>query len=430
MTVNATTPEKPRPHEVFTPGRIPIRPRNVYANRGKAEIDFAKALERGLVPLVFGEYGVGKTSMARYVLREDEASNRLVNVESVANKSMDDVFAQCLEQLGYTVEIKRTTAVARSSSSDEGGEMTGGFPFLSAKFASKDTKASGATTSTETQLVVTSPTDSKMIQICEAEGLVLLLDELHKADEKFAAELSEFIKAYGNANCQRFRVALLGTSADASKLVKADPGIDRLLTEVRLGALSEPEASYVITTGMRELEIHVDREVEDKLVRTAVGSPSILQYLCLEVAEHAGARYPQVASLLDVAEASAQYVNTKEARLYRIYSQAIETIGPLRYRKQILRAMSEIDTEYATMDDIRDRVSANVGRTIESTALSGPLRDLKQAQYGPVLSDVERPDGSGRVVNYTTFVDPSMKAFVRMQVARDDEGAQGSVKGP
>lgn len=46
------------PNDVFTPGQIPIRPTNVYAARGDSEALFRKALTRGMIPVIYGEYGV------------------------------------------------------------------------------------------------------------------------------------------------------------------------------------------------------------------------------------------------------------------------------------------------------------------------------------------------------------------------------------
>ena len=85
--------------------------------------------------------------------------------------------------------------------------------------------------------------------------------------------------------------------------------------------------------------------------------------------------------------------------------------------------MAECEDEYVTMEMIRDRVSACVGKSIPSTAISGPLRSLKEEQFGSVLSDVGKPDGTGRLTNYTTFRDPALKAFIRLQVLREGEGA-------
>lgn len=414
-----------RPSDVFTPGKLPIRPTNVYAARGDAERQFTKALDRAMIPVVFGEYGVGKTSMARYALRDVDEAGLLVNIESVADKSLNDVFSRCLEKLGYTVRTKKIDGVSQNKTHEQSAEAEAGAGgWLKAIVASKRASSTGSTQQIEEEFVVTSPTDSKLIEICEAAGVVLLIDELHRASGAFAADLSKFIKSYGNANCHRFKVVLLGTSSDASRLVSSDPGIDRLILEVHLKAMTDPESQYVVTKGMSDLGIKVDDSTVNRLVRTSVGSPSILQYLSLEVAESAFGRTPRRALDSDVQDALRAFVETKMARLYKAYIAAVESVGELRYRKQILRAMAECEDEYVTMELIRTKVTDFIGREIPSTALSGPLRDLKEDRYGAVLGDVERPDGAGRLTNYTTFKDPALKAFIRLQLLRESEARE------
>lgn len=410
------------PNDVFTPGQLPIHPTNIYAARGSAEELFNKTIRRGMIPVVYGEYGVGKTSMARYALREKETQGLLVNIESVADQSFEAVFTRCLEKLGYSVTIKTISgeiSTATHEQSGQAGISAGGF--INSLVASKRTKSSSNTQQTEEQLIVTSPTDSRVIEICESAGVALLIDELHRATPEFTANLSKFIKSFGNANCKKFRIILLGTSSDASRLVSSDPGIDRLIQEVHLKSMTNQESEYIITKGMKSLGINIDERTTERLVKTSVGSPSILQYLCLEVAEEAFPRVPRNASLPDVQRAVDSFVETKAARLNKAYISAIESTGEIRYRKQILRAMAECDDEYVTMEMIKEKVSIYLGRDIPSTSLSGPLRDLKDNRYGPVLSDVDRPDNVDRLINYTTFKDPALKAFVRLQVLRDTE---------
>jgi hypothetical protein len=409
------------PNDVFTPGTLPIGPTNVYAARGEAEQLFRKALRRAMIPLIYGEYGVGKTSMARYVLKDASSTNRLVNIESVADKTFDEVFSQCLEKLGYATTTKRVAADTATKTHEQSGQAEANVGWLKAIVASKRSKTNSSTQQVEEQVVVTSPTDSRVIELCDKAGLVLLLDELHRATPEFTTDLAKFLKSYGNASCRQFRVVLLGTSSDASKLVASDPGIDRLLQEVHLKAMSEDEATFVVEKGMADLAIKVAEPVMNRLVRTCVGSPSILQYLALEVAEAAFDRDPREAVAADVEDALKAFVETKEGRLNGAYSAAIENVGEVRYRKQILRAMAECEDEYVTMEMLRTSVSAVLGREVPSTALSGPLRDLKEERYGAVLRDVERPDRGGRVANYTTFKDPSLKAFIRLQVLREHE---------
>lgn len=410
------------PNDVFTPSRLPIRPTNVYATRGETEALFLKTLERGMIPVVFGEYGVGKTSMARYALRHKDGAGLLVNVESVADKSLEDVFSRCLEKLGYTVKTKRTDASSQTRSREQSGQAEAGpIGLFKAIVASKRSQSSSATSQVEEQFVVTSPTDSRIIEICEQAGVALLIDELHRASPAFTADLSKFIKTVGNANCQRFKVVLLGTSSDASRLVSSDPGIDRLIQEVHLKSMTDAEGRYVVSKGMADLAIRIDEPIIDRIVRTSVGSPSILQHLSLEVAEAAFQRNPRICILDDVQAALTAFVETKEARLYRSYVAAVESVGEFKYRKQILRAMAECEDEYVTMEMIRTKVSEYLENETPSTTLSGPLRQLKEERYGPVLNDVERPDGVGRLTNYTTFKDPALKAFIRLQLLREAE---------
>lgn len=293
--------------------------------------------------------------------------------------------------------------------------------WFKAMIASKRTATDGGTNVTEEQFSVTSPTDSKLIEICEKAGVVLLLDELHRATPEFSADLAKFIKSYGNANCHEFKLVLLGTAADANKLVSSDPGIDRLLQEINLTSMSESESTFVVEQGMRSLGIQIENKIKSGLVRTSVGSPSILQYLSLELAEAAFDRDPRKVLSDDLQAALKTFVETKEARLYKSYVAAVESVGEFRYRKQILRAMAECEDEYVTMEIIRNNVCTYLGRDVPSSALSGPLRDLKDERYGAVLSDVDKPDKDGRLANYTTFKDPGLKAFIRLLLHRELE---------
>ena len=104
------------PAEVFTPGRPPVRQNNVYVGRGEAEKSLEKALSRSYIPVVFGEFGVGKTSLARHVLAEAEQAGRLVNVETVSGCTFRSVIEQLLEAIGYRVDanVSRTTSSTKS----------------------------------------------------------------------------------------------------------------------------------------------------------------------------------------------------------------------------------------------------------------------------------------------------------------------------
>jgi Holliday junction resolvasome RuvABC ATP-dependent DNA helicase subunit len=186
---------------------------------------------------------------------------------------------------------------------------------------------------TEEEFLLTSPTDSRILKECDGARLILLIDEIHQATSQFADELAKFLKSYANANCRGFKIVLLGTSSDAVSLVRRDPGINRLIQEVQLRPLTDKESAALITKGMEALGLSITPEAIAKLIRTSVGSPNILQYLCLEIAEKGVARNSRFVSVADVDNALDEYVNGKQAVLHRVYLRAIESVGKMKLSK-------------------------------------------------------------------------------------------------
>ena len=178
--------------------------------------------------------------------------------------------------------------------------------------------------------------------------------------------------------------------------------------------MSESEAEEIITTGFERLDMQVNNEVVNALKTYSVGSPFVMQFLCLEVAERCRNITEVAPTIDDVKFALATYARRKAQRLIREYRATIETVGEKRYRKQILTAMANSDDEYVTMEYLVDQVSAALGVNVPSTALSGPLRQLKTEKYARILRDVENPAGGGRLTNYSGFTDPAMKSIIRM----------------
>ncbi|MEZ4263212.1 MAG: ATP-binding protein [Polyangiaceae bacterium] len=406
------------PKDVFTPGRPPLARAEVYAHRGQPERDFALAIERGLVPIVHGEFGVGKTSLARHALLSAERAGRLVNVESASGKSFVDVIKTILEHLGYEVTRSRTAHTVETSTTTAGGEAGLALvPLLSAKLTSQRARASSKGETLVRELAVGAPTDSKVLELCERARLVLIVDELHAASPELLADLTAFVKAASNKPCKHFRVVLLGTARDATRLVKHDPGVDRIIVEIALTTLSEAESRSLVEEGMRALAVEVPPAVLDRAARVTAGSPALVQWVALEMAELAVKRTPRRVEEDDLQRAVANYVRTKAKRLERAYTAAAESTGARRYRKQILLAMAQLDDELVTTEALVAQVSKQLGEQVTSTSLSAPLRALKSDEHGEIVRDVEG-DARGRF----TFRDPSMRPFLRMREAGEREG--------
>ena len=401
---------RPQPHEVFTPGAPPLKEHNVYVSRDAAEKALNKYVQRHQVPVVWGEYGVGKTSLVKHFFQDAEKAGRLVYVASVAGLTLPEVFRAVLEHLNYSVEVSSSTA-------DTIG-VDGGFDLKVVKATAK-----GDNTDTRNrQLVVTSPTDVGMNNLMREQGLTVVLDEMHKAGDDLRAALVDWIKAT-RADPGKFNLVLVGTSTDAGRLVALDQGIDRYVKEMAVDLMTDDEARYIVDEGFRRLGLKVESELRERLVRSAAGAPTIVQALCLDAAESAVERSDGKDVLeADVKFAVSTYLKENTGRLYDHYFRAIETTGQRRYRKQILRAVAVTPMDYATMDDIRTGVSESLSEDIPAQSLSGPLRDLRKAEFGSILKDVDRDVSGQRIRNLTAFTDPMMKSFVRFMNNLDQTG--------
>ena len=174
-----------QPSDVFVPGKFPLGVSNIYANRGKPQDDFEKAVSRSFVPVVFGSYGVGKSSLSRFCAKPWEASKKLVYIETTYGKSLADILTRILEILGYEVTTETTTQTEREAGAEAGFGLEGGIlGYLKASIAGKMSRKRKKALGAKRQLVVKSPTDSKVLDLCEEAGLFLMLDEMHRASEK------------------------------------------------------------------------------------------------------------------------------------------------------------------------------------------------------------------------------------------------------
>ena len=404
------------PAQVFTPARAPLKETNVFVRRADAESELQSAVNQNDVPVIFGEFGVGKTSLALWYFRAESEEGRLVHYTNPENKSLDDVYRQALEHIGYAVDVSEdvTSKLSANAEAEVG--------FWSA-FKAKAGVSREMQDAVHRELVVRSPTDSAVLKVLEVERLVLLIDELHRADARFRSDLARLIKSLSDRGGDYPKLVVAGTSTQPELLVQMDKGVDRLIREVPVRPLTTQESKQVVVEGFAKLDLRVAEDLLGKVVSTAAGAPSLLHTICLEASTRALSRDALEVFDEDVDEAIKIVVSRHYHRLTGRYMKATNTMGVKRYRGKILQACAESDNDFITMEILVERVSTLVGEEVSRTRLSEPLRQLKSREYGEILADVARSDGEGRHYNLTVFSDPQMKAYVRFLLSLEARGA-------
>jgi nucleoside-triphosphatase THEP1 len=397
----------PKPSQVFTPTQLPLERHNAYVHRAEAEEKVERFLNRGQVPVVFGEYGVGKTTVVRKVLRDLGHEKNLIYVPSVAGRTMNDILRVVLERLGYKVDVEEVSTDSRTNT-------------VGAKLVVEGSLGETYGTTRLQKYAVQGPTDEKIGQLLRAAEVTLVVDELHRGSHEFRVDLADFIKTTHGQDSIWPQIVLIGTSVDSASLVANDPGIDRFVKELRVSPMTMPESRALVDAGFSTLGIQVGLGIRDLVTRTAAGAPSLLQSVCLDMAERALKSGRAALDEEDYRVAVKLYLEENGSRLAEAYTASIEHTGPKKYRKQILVAMSLIDDDFFELETIRKRIEERTGFSVEQTALSGPLRHLKEGSDS-ILQDVKRRDGD-RVYNVSAFRDPMMKSFIRFMNELEDQG--------
>lgn len=398
---------RPEPGEVFTPTKLPLGKTQVYAHRSLPEREIRTILSDGNVPVVFGEYGVGKTTVVRKFIQDQGEANREVYIATVSNKTMSDVIKVALEKLNYSIDVSES--LASTHSGKFGARLVANLNYEGTQTRSKSRS-----------FVVQAPTDDKVAGILRDEKIVLVLDELHRADDDFRSELADLIKTTKGQTSDYPKIVLIGTTLESASLVNEDPGINRFVKEARVRPMTPAEAREVVSVGFDRLKMTLSPELLQRTIRTAAGAPSLLQSLCRDMARSCLDDNRVTVETKDYKEAVQRYLRENGLRLAQYYTGAIEHTGQRRYRKQILIAMSHIDSEYVELEQIRAKIQERTGLRTDQTALSGPLRVLKEGK-GALLRDVQKRDGD-RLYNVSAFVDPMMKSFIRFHNEAEEQG--------
>lgn len=383
------------------------------ARRARLQGTIGSTLDAGLVPLLVGEYGVGKTTLAHQALRDVPTAGPIINIENARNQSLESILLRCLDEIG----VEEAASHSSSGGSETKLSLGAGVSITGLKLAlGRDDTSSSSTTSTWSS--------SRLGQLHQAVCLLnrskatLIVDELHRASEDFLEDLAAFIKSVYNSSDRTTRIVLVGTGSDATTLVRSDPGINRLLVEVEVPALPHAECLAFLDQAFTSLAIRANPETLTLLAARAAGSPSVLQHIAYEVARSAITREPRVAVTADVDAAMELYVERFGARLSRAYHEAIETRGTKQLRKNVLFCLAHTEAQFLSTRDLAGKVSRLLRlrghRASTSTAsLAKPLSQLKSEEFGSLLADVVRPNGS-RLRSHVTIRDPAMKAFIRM----------------
>src|ERR1051325_2795118 len=234
--------------KVFQP-RTPITTKELFAGRWTQLTEVSDAVNQpGLHAVIFGERGVGKSSLANvihptiYVLDNEEGrqSERLV-VKAVANTG--DTFSKIWHRL-----------------------------FVDLRWPDRFDEDKLASTREAFSLGDELSVDDVRRVVSATNGAVFIVDEFDQASRDVSKAFTELIKALSDL-CVDTTIVLVGVSDTVSHLIADHGSIDRAITQVPLKRMKPEELRQIIQKAETALQITFDEDAAKLVCHMSQGLP-------------------------------------------------------------------------------------------------------------------------------------------------------------
>lgn len=382
--------------ETFTPTR-PVQMREIFAGRSEQLFECLQVTNQlGLHAILYGDRGVGKTSIANMVRLLSDVGDEgpiVHKIECTSSDSFPDLIRQIYQQIPVDV-FRKACGFTESSDQVERQSLAELVP-ETASFNPKDVAS------------VLKQIDRKVFTI---------LDEFDRlSEEKFdLSSFTELIKIASDTDVDlHFLVVGVGESVD--QVVGNHASIVRNLTQIHLSSMTNAEIGEIIDNGMKKLDLTVEPEVKQAIIRFSCGYPHYTHLLGLEAASNAIRGERSEVDTADLNFAISRALSKAQESVKRSYQDATRANRENIY-KEVLQACGEVELdEYNTFvpKDIERPLSSKLKRQMKATQFGAHLINLCKPDRGSILKSI----GERGRARYQ-FNDPLMRAFVRLNSRR------------
>ena len=293
--------------QVFTPG-APVQTRDLFAGRREQLGRTVETLSApGRHPVIFGQRGVGKTSLANVL---GDALQDLLAVKVSCDGS--DTFSTIWNRVLYTASLS----------------------FKQKAFGFSNEEAVRSVSLVD--LLGHDPSNAKPAEIGGLlskinKFVVIIFDEFDKVvDPKAKSAFADLIKIL-SYNTPRVTLIRVGVSQNVHDLIGEHPSIDRNLVHIDMPTMSDDEISTIVDVGFSKLRIKAENGVVKQIPALANGYPHYAHLLGLSAAKACITN--STATLThEIFEMGCRFAVSDATEKYRdMYARATMTTQPSRY---------------------------------------------------------------------------------------------------
>lgn len=375
---SAFSPHAPINHPDFFSGRI---------DQIRAATDAITT--PGLSVVIYGERGVGKTSLANILkdLLQDVVGLSRVN---------------CAQADTFTDVVRRSAKALRFRTEEEG---TGFGRQMKEVIRGLDDYL---------------PEDEDVSPDSIAELLsslppfvVLVVDEFDRLRAKAGAAFADMIKALSDRGADT-TIVLVGVAEDISQLVSNHASVQRCLRQIQLPRMSDDEVEQIIDKGFAQTEMTFDSDrVKRRIVSVSQGFPHYAHLLAQNAARAALDAGRLSLTESDVFSGMSRAVEFSDQTHRDLYHKAVTGTKKKHLWKEVVLACALAESDergYFSSRAVQESLSTILGRPVIQQTVAFHLGRLIESSRGPLLQRI----GPERRYRYG-FINPLMRPFLIMK---------------
>ena len=378
---------------VFRPG-APINSASLFSGRRRQVTDVIHAtFQAGQHIAMFGERGVGKTSLAKTL--DDIMKNAgitALNSGTINCGETDDfssLWRKVFRELQVVVELEKPGFGARTDETSVSLES-----LLPYKIKPDDVRVA---------------IEKALAMASDHRHMIVILDEVDRIQKKrLTALLADTIKNLSD-HLTPVTIILIGVADAVDQLIAEHRSIERSLIQVPMPRMSKNELGAIIASGFQKSGMKISEEGKQTIISLSQGLPHFTHLLSLEsafIAVDAGRIETTNDDVLDATRNAVQ----KSRSLLSSYLKATESSQKNNLFREVLLACARTPKDelgWFSPADVSGPLSLIMQREYPVPYFESHLAEFVDKSRGPILEK----RASTRQHKYR-FINPLMEPFV------------------
>jgi Cdc6-like AAA superfamily ATPase len=376
--------------QVFSP-ISPIQERDFFFGRINQLEKIADAInEHGQHAILYGERGVGKTSLANIM---SKSYTNLYPVKITCDRQ--DTFKSLWERAFESIQFSKTTT---------------GLGFNSEK-VTEIVNLKGQISN------IPNLRANQLVNIINSFGnskTLFIFDEFDNINnDKIRAAFADLIKSLSDNNINT-TIVLVGIADSIENLIGIHQSLERCLKQVKMPRMKPEEGEQIIINGLRKLDIKIERSIIDKILEFSSGFPHYIHLLCKYGAKELIKNKKDVFSEAYLIIAIREGIENTSEQLRISFRKAILTSNSSSKWRDLIFACANcrLDEFNAfTISDVVFQYNIITKKKTKNTDINYNLNKLTTEDRGEILTKL----GKGMSTRYC-FKNPMMRAFVKLKI--------------